>query len=412
MSNKQITYEGVKLHKGQEKIVKEILQTKAKFNILNCSRQYGKSVLASQLILYFAINNKNCRCLYGTPIHAQSKKVYSKILTAILPTGVVKEHNKSDMTITLINGSVMLFTGCEKYDNLRGESIDYMILDEFSFMRTEAFTEALRPMLLVRGKKCIIISTPKGRKNHFYHLAQLGQSDDQLNYSYHQGSYKDNPYYDNEEIEDARLTLPDYIFRQEYLGEFIDNGAEIFVNLDKVFSLTSYSKPSDKNYAGLDIGRQNDYTVLSIFNKSGQMIYQYRDRQKSWETIVGNVANDLKRFNASCLVEVNGIGDVVFEMLQKKYRGVEAWITTNQSKQQIIELMAVDFQNLTIQLPNQNINSVLYDELTSLEFEYNVKTRTIKYHAPQGLHDDTVMSTALANWNRHHNANKQFMIRG
>lgn len=412
--NKVIEYEGVTLHLGQQRILKEIINSSAKYHVINASRQWGKSVFASQLILSFAINNVNVRCMYATPIHAQAKKVYIKILNAIIDSGVVKEHNKSDMTITLINNSVMIFTGTEKFDNLRGDTIRFMICDEFSYMRDEAFKTALKPMLLSqKNAKCVIISTPKGKKNHFFNMAQMGKSIDQVNYSYHEGNYLENKYYDFAEIEDARLTLPSYIFRQEYQNEFIDNGQEIFTNIDQIFIQTIYAKPTTRNYGGLDLGRQEDYTVLTIMNENGEIVHQYRDRQKSWEIIINNIVDILKRYNATCLVEVNNIGDVIFELLQKKYAKVEAFQTTNSSKQFIIELLAVEFQNRTIKLPTPQLNSVMYDELLSLEFEYNIKTRNVFYHAPQGLHDDTVISLALSNQCRRDKLNKgTYMIRG
>jgi phage FluMu gp28-like protein len=391
---------GIKLHSGQKRIVGEILNSPAKFCSLNCSRQYGKSVLAIQLILYYAINFPNTRNFYGTPFHSQAKKVFTKVINSILKSGIVKEYNKSDMTITLINNSVILFSGVERYDNLRGETIFHMIIDEASFIRNEAFTEALRPMLLVKGRKCILISTPKGKKNLFFKLSQLGMADDQPNYSYHFGTYTENPFYNLEEIEDARRNLPIYIFRQEYLGEFIDAGAEIFVNIDEVFCLKDYAKPTSKNYAGLDLGRKNDYTVLTVMNNLGEVIEIYRDNKKSWDEIMNNVAAILKKHNAHCLVETNGIGDVVCEILKKKYSKIEAFITSNSSKQTIIEQLIVDFQNLSIKLPNESLFKYLKDEIEALEVEYNVKTRNIFYRAPQGLHDDCVMSAALCNYNR------------
>jgi len=402
---KTIVYEGVKLHAGQKRIIQEILSTPAKFSILNCSRQYGKSVLASQLILYYAINFKNTRNLYATPIHSQAKKVFERILGAILQSGVVAEHNRSDMTITLINGSVMLFSGVERYDNLRGESTDVQVLDEYCFMHPNAFSEALRPMLLVRGKKCIIISTPKGKRNSFFKMAQMGLASDQLNYSYHKGDYTENPFYDLDEIADAKRNLPDYVYRQEYLGEFIENAGEIFTNTDQVFCLDKFMEPGSQTFGGLDFGRQEDFTVLTILNQKGELVFQYRDRQKPWETIINNVVMYLKKYNTYALAEVNGIGDVLFEMLKTKYSKVEPFQTTNSSKQQIIELLSVEFQNKTISLLKENLDPITYNELLGLEFEYNVKTRTVKYGAPIGLHDDTVMSLAMANQCRRNNRN-------
>ena len=50
--------------------------------------------------------------------------------------------------------------------------MDYGVLDEAAFMKEDAWREAIKPVFLVRGKKVLFISTPKG-KTWFYELYQL-----------------------------------------------------------------------------------------------------------------------------------------------------------------------------------------------------------------------------------------------
>jgi len=55
--------------------------------------------------------------------------------------------------------------------------------------------------------------------------------------------------------------------------------------------------------------------------------------------------------------------------------------------------LIVAFENREIGIPN---NQDLMDEFSFFSYEYNLKTRQIHYSAPQGLHDDMVMSLAIA----------------
>ncbi len=71
-----------------------------------------------------------------------------------------------------ITGSTIQFFSAERYDNIRGFTFDYLVCDEFAFMDEKAWTEVLRATVLVKGKKVLLISTPKG-KNHFYQMHQL-----------------------------------------------------------------------------------------------------------------------------------------------------------------------------------------------------------------------------------------------
>ena len=68
-----------------------------------------------------------------------------------------------------------------KYDNIRGLTIEYGVLDECAFMKEDAWREAIRPVFMVKGKKVLFISTPKG-KNWFHELFQLAMSYDHSNY--------------------------------------------------------------------------------------------------------------------------------------------------------------------------------------------------------------------------------------
>jgi phage FluMu gp28-like protein len=214
---------------------------------------------------------------------------------------------------------------------MRGFTFDYLVCDEFAFMDEKAWTEVLRATVLVKGKKVLLISTPKG-KNHFYKMYQLDGINEQYK-SFTMTSYH-NPMINPKEIDDAKLTLPDMVFRQEYLAEFVDGTATLFNNRQIVDS-----KANGRAFAGIDLGRADDYSVLSIFNEKGEQFYIERWRHTDWQSIVKNIAQGLRtNFVQTALVEVNSIGDVIFEMLQKEcasYCTIEPFVTTNQSKKQI-----------------------------------------------------------------------------
>jgi hypothetical protein len=147
-------------------------------------------------------------------------------------------------------------------------------------------------------------------------------------------------------------------------------------------------------YGGLDIGRADDYTVLTILNSNYEMIYVNRWRHLEWSRIIDEVSEVIKHYNAKVMVEVNNQGDVFFEMLQNRiYNFVEPYVTSVKSKPIMIEDLSVLFENKEIKVLNQNW---LIDELNAFTYVYNEKTRRVQYGAPQGVHDDGVMSLALA----------------
>ena len=150
-------------HKTQRDCINLIDNSDAKILILNIGRQWGKSMLALNLLLKWNLENKNSVSFWVSPIYAQAKKVFDELVNALKPTGLIKSTNRTEVCIKLTNGSVIHFKSAEKPDNLRGSTLDFLICDEAAFMKESIWTEILRPMTLVKGKRVVFISTPKGK---------------------------------------------------------------------------------------------------------------------------------------------------------------------------------------------------------------------------------------------------------
>ena len=103
------------------------------------------------------------------------------------------------------------------------------------------------------------------------------------------------------------------------------------------------------------------------------------------------------------MVEVNSIGDVVVELIKKQWADTHPFVTTSKSKNEIIEGLILDTNERSVTIPDGNLFGALLSELEVFTYEYNPKTRNIKYGHPSGLHDDCVISLAIVNYNRKQN---------
>lgn len=389
------TIKGYKPHEKQRILHDSINNENAKYYALNIGRQFGKSLLGENQCLYWAINDKGSMVGWVSPIYKQSKKVYNELKRATENSGMFT-YNDTDLVIKGF-GSTIQFFSAERPDGIRGFTFDYLICDEFDFMKPNIWEEVLQPTVLVKGKKVVFISTPKGRRMMFK-FKQLSHEDDRYKY-FHFTSY-DNPMIDPREIDAIKSTLPDHIFRQEYLAEFIDGGTGIFKNVrDCVLK-----GGSGNNYGGVDVGRADDYTVLTIENEQGQEVFCERWRHDEWSNIVDKVSKKIKEYGANTYVEVNNQGDVFFELLKAKCGNlVQPFVTSTKTKPVMIEDMAVDFEQKEVTTIGEEWQ---IDELESFTFIYNPKTRNVKYSAPEGMHDDYVMSKALCGQARKHLSKK------
>ena len=394
-------FTGFTPHTKQKEMINSILESKSKYHVACVGRQFGKSLMAMNLVLYWGINKGPAKILWVSPVYSQTDKVQKELMQAIGDSGIVKSCNYSSNEITLKNGTTILFRSAERYDNIRGLTCDYGVIDEAAFCKDEAWQEAIRPVFMVRGKKVLFISTPKG-KNFFYDLYQLGINEDYPQYKNYTGTSYDTPYIDPIDITDAKKTLPENVFKQEYLAAFIDSGGEVFSNLDKN-TFAAYPQPQGKVFCGIDLGKQEDYTVATFIDSRGQVVDIYRSNAQEWTTMVTEIVTRIRKWNATTMIEVNSIGDVIFEMVKKQWQDTHPFVTTSKSKQEIVEGLILDMNDTVIKIPQPQLFSWLYNELSIFTYDYNPKTRSIKYGHPSGQHDDTVISLAIANYNRKQN---------
>lgn len=384
----------IKLYKPhpKQREIHEALETDIKYCIVSIGRQFGKTLFAENQAVKWGLENKNWKIGWISPTYKQAKKVFKEITKALADCIYVVGMNRGDLVIEFNTGSVIQFYSAEAYDSIRGETFDALICDEFAFFKPEAWNEVLKATVLVRGKKVLILSTPKG-KNQFYNLWNLAEHNS--NYLAFRGSSYDNPLIDPEEIREAERNLPDHVFKQEYLAEFLDNGSSVFTNI-KESKAISYQNAN--LFAGIDLGRSDDYTVLTICDSNNIEVYSERWRHMEWSSIINNIVTQLNKYRPNTLVESNGAQDAIFEQIRNKVaynkNSIQPFVTTSKSKQNIIEDLIVKFESMEIGIIGHDWQ---INELEVFTYEYNVKTRAIKYNAPVGLHDDYVMSRAICN---------------
>jgi len=388
---------GPTIHKGQQRVV-ELLKGNAKYVTVVAPRQTGKTFIAMQALLYWAINDPGCMIFFCSPTYAQAKKVLEDLHNAIVNSGIVQSYNKSDVTLKLKNGSVMMFKSTEREDSLRGYTGSYMVVDEAAYHGEEVWGSVLKPIMLVKGKKVLFISTPRGN-NWFKKLYDQGQDPEQPDYASCRMHYTENPHLDIKELEEARRSLPEHIFAAEYEGSFTESGQTVFADTTPN-QFSKWPQPQGKVFCGIDLGRANDFSVATFMDAKGQVVDIYRDNLQDWSKMVEQMLVRIRKWNATVAVEVNSIGDVIFEQIKKQYQNTHPFVTSNKTKNDIIEGLAVDLNNLDIKIPSPELFAALPFELSIYEYDYSPKTRTIRYNAPPSFHDDTVMSLAIANWCR------------
>lgn len=301
---------------------------------------------------------------------------------------------KDQRLVKLGRGSVQA-KSADNPQSLRGEGLDFLVMDECAYIAPEAWDEVLRPALSDRKGRAMFISTPAGR-NHFWEKWQRGQGDDAEWHSW-QLPTTDNPFIDPAEVEAARLTMPDRNFRQEYLAEFIADGSGVFTRIrERALAMPVVEPDKDHHIvAGIDwSGGGADFTVVTIIDATTKTeIHKERFSGADWGLNEAKVEAVLRRFDVhTALGEDNGMGGPLNSNLRKKNVRVRDFHTSNASKADLVESLAMGFE--------QGHITILNDKTTISELEAFESTRLpggeVRYAAPGSGHDDTVMSLALA----------------
>ena len=382
-------------HEKQAEIVEACLDESIFFVVAIIGRQFGKTTIAENLAIYWSLNQSDQVVYWVSPTDSQAQKVYKEIVNSIIESGCIKSKKmpKGDTEIVFTNGSKILFRSAASEDSLRGQSVDYMIMDEAAFIKKDTVETILLPMLNVRGKKCLFISTPKG-KNFLYEYFLNGQKLDKwksLRYSTY-----DSPFANEELINMFRETLAPKLFQQEVEAEFVDSSS-IFNNISDVMCLEPINEPQpdERYFAGIDIGFINDASVLSIVNKDGNLVKYYR-----WDNIEApELMNEIVEINKKwkfikVLIESNNQGLTIYQDLRRRMSNIEEFSTNSKTKPEIINRLIHLFNTQEIKLV---IDDYLRIELEAFIFKQN-NNGNIKFMAESGFHDDCVMSLAIARW--------------
>ena len=385
-------------HNGQKKIIDGFVDSNHKFGVVSCGRQFGKSLLGQNLMLYWLLKTKNQKGGWVSPIYNQAKKVFQELSDAA--NQLIVHSNKADLTMTFVNGSTLQFLSAERYDSIRGFSFNYIVVDEAAFIREEAMNEAIYPTLSAIGKKCLIISTPKS-KNWFYttFLKGLDEGSDYISF---RGISTDNPHISQTFINEQAKSLPIDIFQQEYMAEFSEATNDVFRGLDSICILNEWEEPqrNKQYYFGIDVGLSNDYTVCTILDESGRAATILRFNGKSIADASKTIVTTLRRYNVrGGYIETNNIGQAIYELIRSENIKCKGYVTTQDSKTTGVRKLIEDIENGIVLLPSKRLMPECYDELSA--YTYRVSTNgKLSFSHPNGYHDDIVDSLWLANLSR------------
>lgn len=369
-----------------------------RYGLIEASTKSGKTVGCIAWIIEEALRGApGWNYWWIAPGYNQAEIAYRRIKQG-LTKGSFVAFDTPTPRIQLTNGTWIWFKSADNADALYGEDVYAAVMDEASRI-AEGSWHAVRSTLTATRGPIRIIGNVKGRKNWFYSLARQAEASmldaspgAKLRMRYSKLTADDAVeagVLDSEEIEDARSTLPELIFRELYYAEPSDDSGNPF-GLSHIGACTVDGLASGPVVAwGIDLAKSQDWFVCIGLNESGAVAAYHRWRNVPWRVSIRRVW-DIVGEDTRALVDSTGLGDPVLEELQFEHGNFIGYHFSPSSKQKLMEGLAVSIQSHEIQFPKGQISA----ELEAFEYQF---TRTgVKYGAPEGQHDDCVAALALA----------------
>ena len=389
--SRQLKIELPALHAWQRQVLAEA----RRFNALACGRRWGKTVLGIDRIVKPAL--EGFPVAWFSPTYKMLLEAWRALQEALAP--VITSRNNAEYRLELRSGgSLTMFSlDGDVSDTVRGRAFKSVVLDEAALVKQlrNVWENAIRPTLADHRGDAWFLSTPRGQ-NDFKAFYDRGQDAEREDWASWQMPTSTNPYIAAEEIEAARQDITEAAFNQEYLALFVNWEGAVFRRVMECATAERRDGPEagHEYVIGADWGRSNDYTVFTVVDVTARcMVDMDRSNRVDYVVQRGRLQALCDRWRPSQIIaELNSIGQPICEELQRAGLPIKGFTTTNASKAEIIEALALAFEQSSIAILNE---PVLLGEIQAFAAE-QLPGGLLRYAAPGGGHDDCVMSLALA----------------
>lgn len=402
MSLKQIT-----INYAPQDYQLDIHNDPTRFKVIVRGRRGGKTEEEIQGIVMDAVTNPGRHWLVG-PNYRQIKNIAWTRLKAVL--AVDKDWVFNEQELYAHNPNILddkgtptriELKGADKPDSLVGVALKTLRVDEAALVKKSVWGQVLRPMLADYQAPAYFYSTPRG-KNWFYDLYMRGVKGEEHWKSWRQPT-SINKYIEQSEINEAKKDSTELMFSQEWMAEFLSDETGVFKKI-KQCVVGEYKEPVLGRFyvMGVDLARTIDFTVLTVIDAvTREIVRMERFQDLAWSIQKLRIQELASKYNnALCVIDSTGIGDPLIEDLERA--GLSLWYRedkpgfkfTNETKTQLIKNLAINIEQRRITFPREQM---LIDELEAFEYQITDSGK-LTYGAPDGKHDDMVISLALACW--------------
>jgi hypothetical protein len=248
-----------------------VAKDKHRFRVVVAGRRWGKTTLAIREMCKVA-REPDKEIYYISPTYRMSKTiVWKRLKKKLIDLRWVKKINESELSVTLVNNSVISLKGADNPDALRGISLSAAIFDEFAFMDPDTFWTVIRPALADQEGPALFITTPIGKGNWAFDLFNMSEKN--LDWASFTFTTLEGGFVTQEEIEAARNEMSEQQFKQEFEASFVTASNLVAWAFSREHNLKHLDNPDIRNlHIGVDFN--NSPITAAVYSQHGEEMYQ------------------------------------------------------------------------------------------------------------------------------------------
>jgi hypothetical protein len=384
---------------------------------VSCGTKFGKTIGACGGMGLACPKGRNELSRIVAPINKQVK-ISWKYLSDIWPDEPYVIKRKGDLTMELPGvKSLLQFWHGQAPEDLEGEGVARQLNDECAKLKQQVFDSSRTTMTRTMGRMQNI-STPRGRNWFFRGFTRAQEEMERARYEKRipreiaiTARTEENPFVSREAIAEAKRLLPERLFRQYYLAEFLEDGMVFPAPvIDQEYWKQAYEvdgpvqtwiRPDHRELSvvgGCDWAKKRDFTVLTVWDYSKRpfrMVGFLRLQSLGYPEQIVEVVRFLRKFKTCDMLmhDMTGVGVAIDDMLEQvpglPYKGINF---SNATKAHMVNdlIMAMERREIIFPWWQQ-----LLDEFDNFEVTVS-ELGNMVYEAAEGFHDDVVFSCALA----------------
>ncbi len=191
-------------------------------------------------------------------------------------------------------GSSVEGKSAEHPESLLGEGLDWLIFDECAKCKASVWEQYLRPTLTDREGWALFITTPSGY-NWVYDLWKRGNDPDHPEWESFKSPSWENPHLSRQDIDEARRTMSEAVFMQEYGADFTLSSGQVYKEFDEAKHIVPENEliihPNWPKFRSIDFGYENPFVCLYITVDPEDRVIIYDEYYQRHRTVEQHAKN-------------------------------------------------------------------------------------------------------------------------